>query len=66
MPRKIRQLVADLEKAGFTQLKGAGKGSHRKFSHPKARSVILSGANGDDARHYQESDVKKAIKEAQS
>ena len=30
MPRKIRELVADLERAGFRQAKG-GKGSHRKF-----------------------------------
>lgn len=66
MPRKVRQLIAELQRAGFVCVKGAGKGSHRKFSHPKARSVILSGADGEDARRYQERDVSKAIKESQS
>lgn len=66
MPRKIRQLIADLQRAGFMAVKGGGKGSHRKFSHPKARSVILSGADGEDAHHYQERDVRRAIKEFQS
>jgi hypothetical protein len=31
MPRKIRQLVSDLKKAGF-ELTSGGKGSHRKFA----------------------------------
>jgi predicted RNA binding protein YcfA (HicA-like mRNA interferase family) len=63
MPRKIRQLVADLEAAGFVNVPG-GKGSHRKFRHPKyAGSVILSGRDGDDAHHYQEKHVRNAIRE---
>ena len=66
MPRKIRQLIEDFQRAGFELGKGAGKGSHRKFSHPSARSVILAGAEGDDVHHYQERDVRKAIKESQS
>ena len=64
MPRKIRQLVSDLEKAGFMVVPG-GKGSHRKFRHPRLPgSVILSGADGEDARHYQEKQVRHAIREA--
>ena len=64
MPRKIRQLVADLERAGFILAPG-GKGSHRKFRHPKfPGSVILSGQSGDDAKHYQEKQVRNAIREA--
>lgn len=59
MPRKVRQLIADLEQAGF-QNRG-GKGSHRNFTHPKGVRVTLSGATGDDARHYQERDVKRAV-----
>jgi predicted RNA binding protein YcfA (HicA-like mRNA interferase family) len=35
MPRKIRELVAELERAGWMQT-GGGKGSHRKFAHPVA------------------------------
>jgi predicted RNA binding protein YcfA (HicA-like mRNA interferase family) len=64
MPRKIRQLIADLEGAGFGQVPG-GKGSHRKFRHPRfSGAVILSGKDGDDAHHYQEKQVRNAIREA--
>ncbi len=64
MPRKIRQLLADLTQAGFVAVSG-GKGSHRKFRHPRlAGSVILSGKDGDDAHHYQEKQVRHAINEA--
>lgn len=61
MPRKIRQLVADLERAGFRFIPG-GKGSHRKFIHPKYRGfVLVSGGAGDDAQHYQEKQVREAL-----
>jgi len=64
VPRKIRQLVADLEQAGFVLVPG-GKGSHRKFRHPKfLGAVILSGQSGDDAHHYQEKQVRNAIRKA--
>jgi predicted RNA binding protein YcfA (HicA-like mRNA interferase family) len=33
MPRKIRELIRDLEAAGFVNL--GGKGDHRNFVHPK-------------------------------
>ena len=65
MPRKIRNLIADLEKAGWWLADG-GKGSHRKFAHPRSqRKVILSGTSGADAHHYQEKLVKIAIREVQ-
>jgi predicted RNA binding protein YcfA (HicA-like mRNA interferase family) len=65
MPRKIRELVAELERAGWTQT-GGGKGSHRKFAHPRSlRRVILSGQSGADAHHYQEKLVKQAVSEVQ-
>lgn len=66
MPRKVRQLVRDLLDAGFHEIPGGGKGSHRKFSHvcyPGA--VTLSGASGDDAKHYQEKQVRQAIEQVQ-
>lgn len=60
MPRKIRELIKDLEAAGFVNR--GGRGSHRKFVHSRvSKSVILSGQLGDDAKHYQEKDVKVAI-----
>jgi predicted RNA binding protein YcfA (HicA-like mRNA interferase family) len=64
MPRKIRQLVSDLTAAGFVCVPG-GKGSHCKFRHPQIPgAVILSGGDGDDARHYQEKQVRNAVREA--
>jgi hypothetical protein len=42
MPRKLRQLIADLEKVGFVNRGGNGA--------------------GDDAKHYQERDVRQALK----
>ena len=63
MPRKLRQLISDLEKAGFVSVDG-GKGSHRKFRHPEfPGAVILSGKDGADAQHYQEKQVRNAIRE---
>jgi predicted RNA binding protein YcfA (HicA-like mRNA interferase family) len=44
--------MADLQAAGFVDR--GGKGSHRNFTHSKlARPVTISGAPGDDAKHYQ-------------
>jgi predicted RNA binding protein YcfA (HicA-like mRNA interferase family) len=52
-----------LEKAGFVDR--GGKGSHRNFVHPKApRPVTLSGALGDDAKHYQIRAVQSAVEES--
>lgn len=59
MPRKVRQLIADLERAGFVAR--GGKGSHRNYEHSKGLRVTLSGQPGDDAQHYQERQVRKAI-----
>jgi predicted RNA binding protein YcfA (HicA-like mRNA interferase family) len=63
MPRKVRQLIADLERAGFVNR--GGKGSHRNFTHPKGLRVTLSGNPGDDAKPYQEREVRRRIEEAQ-
>ena len=63
MPPKIKQLVRDLERAGFVNR--GGKGSHRNFVHPKVtKPITISGKLGDDALPYQERDVKKAIEES--
>jgi predicted RNA binding protein YcfA (HicA-like mRNA interferase family) len=65
MPPKIRELIADLEAAGFEQ--DGGKGSHRKFRHPATpRRVVLSGNLGSDAKRYQVKEVEEAIKEAKT
>jgi predicted RNA binding protein YcfA (HicA-like mRNA interferase family) len=56
---KIRELIRELEKAGFRNR--GGKGSHRNYRHPKGVIVVLSGKVGRDARDYQVKDVKQAI-----
>lgn len=67
MPRKVRELASDLERAGCRVVKGAGKGSHRKYVHPKLKGfVLISGRPGDDAQHYQESQVRRALMQIQS
>jgi predicted RNA binding protein YcfA (HicA-like mRNA interferase family) len=63
MPPKIRELIAELEKAGFVDR--GGKGSHRNFVHPKvSRPVTISGRSGDDAKAYQIRVVRRAVEEA--
>ena len=63
MPPKVRELIAELERAGFTNC--GGKGSHRNFAHPKVpKPITISGAPGDDAKHYQVRAVKRAIEES--
>ena len=48
MTRKIRELIADLESAGFRNR--GGKGSHRNFVHSNVvKPVTISGKSGDDA-----------------
>ena len=61
VPRKIRELKADLQKAGF-RLR-PGKGSHTVWKHPLLPNerVSLAGNDGDDAERYQEREVRIAL-----
>ena len=62
MPPKIRELIAELERAGFVDR--SGKGSHRNFVHADAgKPVTISGRLGDDAKHYQVRAVRLALGE---
>ncbi len=67
MPKKIRELKAMLRKVGC--ISRSGKGSHTVWQHPALSDEIsLSGADGNDAKPYQEQDVRallKKIKEIQ-
>ncbi len=59
MPPKIRELIAKLEKAGFTDR--GGNGRHRNHVHPNVtKPITISGKPGDDARIY----IVKAVEEA--
>ena len=64
MPPKIRQLIKELEKAGFRNL--GGKGSHRKYRHSNGSKITISGKPGDDARNYQILDVRKTLESAKN
>jgi predicted RNA binding protein YcfA (HicA-like mRNA interferase family) len=63
MPPKVRELISDLERAGFVNF--GGKGSHRNFKHPRVSyRVTVSGNPGSDADRYQLMEVKKAIEDS--
>ena len=64
MPKKIRELKRMLQRAGFVMR--AGQGSHTVWSHAKLQdSITLSGHDGDDAKQYQEKDVRQLIRQAE-
>jgi len=62
MPRKIRRLKADLRQAGAQQT--AQSGSHTKWKHPLVPGTLveLAGGDSDDAKPYQERDLKEALR----
>ena len=63
MPPKVRELIAQLERAGFVDR--GGRGSHRNFVHPRVEEpVTISGNPVDDAKHYQMRAVRLAIEES--
>jgi len=60
MPRKICELINDLERDGF--INRSGKGSHRNFVYlNRLRPLTVSSNSGNNAQPYQEQLVKKAI-----
>jgi predicted RNA binding protein YcfA (HicA-like mRNA interferase family) len=62
MPPKVRELVAELERAGFQ--KRGGKGSHRNYVHPAlSKPITISGKLGADAKQYQIRAVRNALAE---
>ncbi len=63
MPKKIRELISMLAKAGFSNR--SGKGNHRNFLHPSGLKVTISGKLGNDALKYQEKEVKSKITETE-
>jgi len=59
LPRKIRQLIADLKRAGFVNR--GGKGSHRVFVHGTGARMVVSGKTGNNAHPYQERKLKEVL-----
>jgi predicted RNA binding protein YcfA (HicA-like mRNA interferase family) len=67
MPRKIKELIQDLKSAGFYEIAGGGKGSHRKYAHKNyAGAVTISGKLGEDAKTYQERQVEQALEQVKA
>lgn len=61
MPPKIRDLIRNLESAGFRNR--GRKGSHRNFRHPGGVKITVSGKAGEDAKQYQIRNLKRAIEQ---
>ena len=59
VPRKVRQIIQELERAGFVNR--GGKGSHRNFVHATGKVITVSGKPGDDAPHYLEKQARQAL-----
>ncbi|MCL2882386.1 MAG: type II toxin-antitoxin system HicA family toxin [Coriobacteriia bacterium] len=36
-----KEVIARLKKEGWEEIKGGGKGSHRKFKHPKFGTTVI-------------------------
>ena len=61
MPRKLRELRAELRRAGWRLERQTG--SHQTWRHSRLPgiNVRLAGSDGDDAKPYQESNVARAL-----
>ena len=62
MPRKVRELRADLRRAGWGITRQAG--SHQIWKHALVPGVEvnLAGQDGADAHRYQERDMREAVR----
>ena len=55
MPRKIRELKAQMAREGFVKLPKRSKGSHERWKHLKIRETMtISGKDGSDVPRYLE------------
>jgi len=61
VPRKIRELKADLRRAGAAEV--SHEGSYAKWKHPLVPDleVVLAGNDGADAKLYQERQVRTLL-----
>ncbi|MBC5796146.1 type II toxin-antitoxin system HicA family toxin [Sphaerospermopsis sp. LEGE 00249] len=64
MPRKIRELKAEIARKGFVYLPKRGKGSHERWKHPLLRKTLtIPGKDGDDVPLYLEKQLTKLLTE---
>ena len=60
MPRKIRELKAQIVREGFIDLPKRGKGSHQRWRHPLLeKTLTIPGKDGDDVPLYLEKQLAK-------
>jgi predicted RNA binding protein YcfA (HicA-like mRNA interferase family) len=64
MPRKIRELKAQIAREGFVYLPKRGKGSHERWQHPLLRKTLtIPGKDGDDVPPYLEKQLAQLLNE---
>ena len=64
MPRKIRELKAQIARYGFVYLPQRGKGSYERWRHSLiGKTVTIPGQNGDDVPLYLEKQLEKLLTE---
>ena len=64
MPRKIRELKAEITRKGFVYLPKRGKGSHERWRHPLIKKTLtILGKDGDDVPIYLEKQLGKLLAE---
>ena len=64
MPRKIRELKAQIAHEGFVYLPKRGKNSHERLRHPLLRKTLtISGNNRDDMPLYLEKQLAQLLAE---
>lgn len=64
MPRKIRELKAQIAHEGFIYLPKRGKGSHERWRHALlGKTLTIPGKDGDDVPLYLEKQLAKLLAE---
>lgn len=66
MPRKIRELKAQISREGFVYLPKRGKGSHERWKHPLlGKTMTIPGKDGDDVPPYLEKQLVQLLAQLQ-
>jgi predicted RNA binding protein YcfA (HicA-like mRNA interferase family) len=64
MPRKIRELKAQISREGFVYLPKRGKGSHERWRHSLLKKTLtIPGKDGDDVPRYLEKQLGELLAE---
>jgi predicted RNA binding protein YcfA (HicA-like mRNA interferase family) len=67
MPRKIRELKAQIAREGFAYLPKRGKGSHERWQHPLlSKTLTIPGKDGDDVPRYLEKQLAQLLTELEN